>query len=169
MESNEEKFKAIFSDYQQKIFRLCCSYVIDPDAREDLYQNILIRIWKGLPSFNGQSTIGVWIYRISVNTAIDFLRKNQRDKKFSQRLENYDFEIIDRSCNSEELLLLTEKIRHLFKCINRLDFMDRTIISLYLEDISYKNIAEIVGLTEKYVGVKISRIKKEVNKCLAGY
>jgi RNA polymerase sigma-70 factor (ECF subfamily) len=137
---------------------------MDTNLRQDLFQNILIRIWKGLNSFENRSSVSTWVYRISVNAGIDFLRKediNHKDIKISNEIE-----VTDKSLNLEENLILSEKTKFVYKCINKLTFIDKTIITLYLEDLSYKEIAEVVGISEKYVSVKLTRIKKKLNECL---
>lgn len=169
MENKDKKYKQVISEYQNMIYRLCCSYVMDTDLRKDLFQNILIRIWKGLNSFENRSSISTWVYRISVNTSIDFLRKEDNNKHISKHIAINDIDINDKSNNLEENLILSEKTKFMYKCINKLTFIDKTIITLYLEDLSYKEIAEIVGISEKNVSVKLTRIKKKLNNCLKEY
>ena len=80
MEDKEQKFQTIVTEYQHMIYRLCCSYIADEHIRKDLYQNILIRIWKGMHSFQNRSSIGTWVYRIAVNTSLDFLRNDLKNR-----------------------------------------------------------------------------------------
>ena len=166
MNIKEKHFEVILSDYQDMIYRLCCSYVANGDLRKDLYQNILIRIWKGLDSFENRSSITTWIYRIAVNSSLDFLRKESKNKHLSNLLEINEADIIDNSIHIEENLILSEKMKFIYRCINKLTFIDKTVMSLYLEDLSYKKISEIVGISEKNVSVKLTRIKKKLNTCL---
>lgn len=166
MDDKDKNYKQIISENQDMIFRLCCSYVMDTDLRKDLFQNILIRIWKGLNSFEHRSSIKTWIYRISVNTSIDFLRKHEKDNQASKSIDLNNIELIDKSTNLEEDLIISEKTQFIYKCINQLSFIEKTIITLYLEDLSYKEISEIVGISEKNVGVRLTRIKNNINKCL---
>jgi RNA polymerase sigma-70 factor (ECF subfamily) len=169
MGKKEKKFKTIISDYQDMIYRLCCSYVENGDIREDLYQNILIRLWKGLDSFANRSSVSTWVYRISVNTSLDFLRTEYKSKLTTKHIDINDIDITDKSNNLEEDLILSEKTRLMYKCINKLNFIDKTIISLYLENLSYREISDIVGITEKNVSVKLTRLKKKLNKCLKDF
>jgi RNA polymerase sigma-70 factor (ECF subfamily) len=166
MKDKEKLFQTIIADYQHMIYRLCCSYIANDQIRKDLYQNILIRIWRGLDSFQNHSSMGTWVYRIAVNTSLDFLRKEIKNRSRSIQMDLENLAISDKSPNQEEELLASEKTEILYRCINRFSFIDKTIISLYLEDLSYREIAQIVGITEKNVGVKISRIKKKLNQCL---
>jgi RNA polymerase sigma-70 factor (ECF subfamily) len=166
METREIKFKTIISDYQDMIYRLCCSYVEDVDIRKDLYQNILIRIWRGLASFEKRSSISTWVYRISVNTGIDFLRKEVNNTYTSKHVDINNIEITDKISDMEENLIQSEKTKYMYKCINTLSYIDKTIISLYLEDLTYREIADIVGISVKNISVKLYRIKKQLTKCL---
>jgi RNA polymerase sigma-70 factor (ECF subfamily) len=166
MKDKEKLFQTIIANYQNMIYRLCCSYIADDQIRKDLYQNILIRLWRGLESFQNHSSMGTWVYRIAVNTSLDFLRKEIKNRSRSMQMDLENLAISDKSPNQEEELLISEKTELLYRCINRFSFIDKTIISLYLEDLSYREIAHIVGITEKNVSVKISRIKKNLSKCL---
>lgn len=169
MEDKDKNYKQIITENQDMIFRLCCSYVMDTDLRKDLFQNILIRIWKGLNSFENRSSIDTWIYRVAVNTSIDFLRKYENNKKTSKRIDLDKVELTDKSTNLEEDLINSEKAQFMYKCINKLSFIEKTIITLYLEDLSYREISEIVGISEKNVSVKLTRIKNKINKCLKDF
>lgn len=169
MENKENKYKKIISEHQDMIYRLCCSYVMDADLRKDLFQNILIRIWKGLNTFENRSSFSTWIYRLSVNTSIDFLRKELKGNHNSKHIDIRDIEVIDKSNNAEERLIVSEETKYMYKCISKLTFIDKTVITLYLEDLSYKEISEIVGVSEKNVSVKLVRIKNKLNKCLKEY
>jgi len=151
------------------IYRLCCSYINESDLRKDLFQNILIRIWRGLNSFENRSSIKTWVYRISVNTCVDFLRREAGNKYISKHMDINDIEVTDRSGNLDEDLVFSEKIAFLYRCINKLTLIDKTVITLYLEDLSYKEISVIVGISEKNVSVKLFRIKKKLNKYLREY
>jgi RNA polymerase sigma-70 factor (ECF subfamily) len=166
MAKKEQQFQTIIAQYQHMIYRLCCSYIADDEIRKDLYQNILIRLWKGLNSFQNRSSIGTWVYRIAVNTSLDFLRREFKNRSRSIQIDPENLTISDKSPNQEEQFLTSEKTELLYRCINRFSFVDKTIISLYLEDLSYREIANIVGITEKNVSVKISRIKRKLSQCL---
>jgi RNA polymerase sigma-70 factor (ECF subfamily) len=119
-----------------------------------------------MDSFEHRSSIGTWVYRISVNTSVDFLRKEFKSRFPFKHVDIDDVSLSDKSMNQEEEVIISEKTQLMYKCINKFSFIDKTIISLYLEDLSYREIADIVGITEKNVSVKLSRIKKNLNQCL---
>jgi RNA polymerase sigma-70 factor (ECF subfamily) len=166
MTGREKRFKQIICQYQHKIFRLCHSYVKNEEDKKDVFNNILIRIWRGLDSFGGKSLISTWLYRITVNSCIDFIRvennKNQQKRKLSMK----KIDLVADSTDIESEFLMSRQIADMYMCIDRLSLLDKTIISLYLEDLSYMEIADIIGISGNYVGVKLNRIKKNLNICL---
>ena len=169
MKNKEEKFKDIISEFQDTIYRLCYSYIADKEMRKDLYQNILIRLWKGLDTFKSHSSISTWIYRIAINTSLDFMRKEFNRSKTSNHINTNEIELEDSSQNSEQNLILAEKIKYIYHCIGKMNFIDKTIIFLYMEELSYRDIANIVGITEKNVSVKLSRLKNNLMDCVKEY
>ena len=164
METREEKFKAILSDHKDKIYRLCCSYARQEEDRKDMFQNAMIKIWKNIASFKGDSSVSTWIFRITVNSCIDFKRKEKREKEILCNENISDLNLTDKNKNIEQNLITSEKLKILFKFLEKLSFIDKTLMSLYLEDLNYQEIAEIIGISEKNVSVKIYRIKKTLNK-----
>lgn len=159
----ETDFDKIIKTHYGILFKVARSYTSNKDDFDDLYQEILIQIWTSLSKFKNQSKISTWLYRVALNTALTFVKKDKKEKsKFSDvPLENqkayYD---------SERTTVSQDKISSLYKCINLLNKSDRAIILLYLEKCSYEEIAEIVGISVNNVGVKISRIKTKLHELL---
>ena len=160
MKDKKDFFRSIVSEHQDRIYRLCWSYAQNREDRKDLFQAILIKIWNGLSSLQNRSTVSTWIFRLSVNTSIDYLRRNKKHKTISTDMDIADANVIDRTNDIEGNLILSENIKILHKFIGQLSFIDRTLIYLYLEDLKYREIAEILGISEKNVGIKLHRIKK---------
>lgn len=124
------------------------------DEHRDLCQEILLQMWKGLGSFEGKSAPSTWVYRVALNTAITFRRKNGRRVEPSAcLLEESNQDPVAPSSPGNEIMILEEFLRSLEK-------IDRAIFLLYLEDLSYHEISDVTGLTENHVGVRISRLKK---------
>ncbi len=120
----------------------------------DLCQEILLQMWRGLGSFQGRSAPSTWVCRVALNTAITFRRKNgQRVEPSGRPLEESSPNAVAPSGTGNEILILEELLRSLGK-------IDRAIFLLYLEDLSYREISEVKGLTENKVGVRVSRLKK---------
>lgn len=152
----DTKFEDIFQEYHPIIYSVGRSYA-DPFQFEDLYQEILIQLWKGYRSFRGDAKLSIWIYRVALNTSMTFLRDRKRKTWQTQ-------EISEAIQIGEENMPLKVKdqIDQLHKAIRKLPEEDRSIIILYLDDYPYKEIAEIIGLSANHIGVKINRIKKKL-------
>lgn len=126
----------------------------DNDEVSDLFQEILVKLWKGFGSFEGRSDIKTWVYRVSLNTCITLDRKKkQRRKKDSLAMDINLYEDNDSD---------TLQVKQLYKRINKLGFFDRAIILLWLEGIPYDEIGEIVGISAKNVSVKLVRIREQL-------
>lgn len=150
------EFERIYKSNWDKVFRLCMGFFNDYSLAQDLAQDIFVRVWQHLPDFRGESSIGTWIFRIATNVC---LRQAERQKSPSHtdiRLEAVAEESGDDS----------SQVQALYKAIAGLPEMDRLIISLYLEELKQYEIAQITGLSEVNVRVKIHRIKSMLAKKL---
>ena len=152
----KEKFISVIKDHQNLIFKICYTYCSDVENRKDLEQEILLQLWKSFKKFDGRAKMSTWIYRIALNTAISFYRS---DKKINDRKVAIDASIISIS-NFEYDAELKENISILYQFIEKLDEFEKALILLYLDDNKYKDIADILGISETNVATKISRIKK---------
>jgi RNA polymerase sigma-70 factor (ECF subfamily) len=147
---------------------ICNYYCADKDERNDLLQEILINLWKGLDLFRGEASAGTWLYRVAVNTALSFKGRELKRREHNCKLEtlpaglNYEYE------NSQTQQELTQNLDRLNTAINQLSIIDKAIISLYLEEVSLKEVAEIIGITEPNVRVKIHRIKETLRVHMKG-
>ncbi len=165
MEKQEEIFKIIVTDFQDKIYRLCWIYVQNDSECDDLMQDIYVKIWRNLKKIEKQSALGTWIYRVVVNTCIDFIRN--RNTRNTVHLDKIDYErIADAEKDVENKIIESEKLQTLQHCIQKLTEIEKAIIALYLEELKYSEIAEIIGISEKNVSVKISRIKNKMKTFL---
>lgn len=156
----KEKFISVIKDNQNLIFKICYSYCKDSEDRKDLQQEIMIQLWNSFTKFDGRVKISTWIYRIALNTAISFYRK---DCIYKEKTVSIDASIISISIfesDSEQ----EEKITLLYNFIEHLNEMDKALILLYLDNNSYKEIAEILGISETNVATKISRVKKNLKE-----
>lgn len=158
---NQKRYEDIIRSHKDSIYRICLGYIYEADLVEDLFQEVLISLWKSLPTFRNEAKLSTFIYRVTVNTAISFNRKRRKHKRESQLVfpDPVHDSPVDEIMNKEELQLLRS-------CICRLEDQDRLIISLYLEELSYKEIAEVAGISVSYVGVKINRIKNILKECI---
>ena len=148
-------FETIYKTYWQKVFRLCMGYANDTAAAKDLAQETFIKVWKQLPKFRNESSIGTWIFRIASNTCLLQIQKDKKMPKSELPLEIKE-EILETNIEKD--------IQLLYQYISELQEVERIIISLELEDMNQKEIAEIVGLSEGNVRVKIHRIKEKLTQ-----
>ncbi|MEO8253683.1 MAG: sigma-70 family RNA polymerase sigma factor [Flavobacterium sp.] len=154
----ETAFLKIVEDNQGIIYKVCKMYRDAKEDQEDLFQEIVLQLWKSFPKFRKESKVSSWMYRIALNTAIAIYRKNKIELEFTEGIpKDYQSNYTETSSENEE---------RMFEAIRTLNNAERAIIALYLEDYQYSEIAEITGITENYVGVKISRIKEKLKNKL---
>ena len=153
----EKEFIQIITDNQGIIHKVCSIYCDLEEDRRDLFQEIIVQLWKSYSSFRNESKFSTWMYRVALNTAITSFKKDKRQPdKTGISFETLQVaeEIYD---NQTE-----EQIRLLHHAVSRLTGIEKSIILLFLEDKKYEEIAEITGITQNYVRVKMNRIKKRL-------
>lgn len=156
MNSKEQQFMNIIREHEQTIYTVCYMFSKDEEEVNDLYQDILVRLWKGFEAFEGKSDIRTWIYRVSLNYCINF---SNRQKKQRECL-NLDTGYLSEGSNLEKNL----QIKQLYKRINMLGLIDRSVVLLWLEGLSYDEIGAILGISVKNVSFKLVRIKEKLKK-----
>lgn len=167
MNSKDRQYKEIIEENHGRIRSVCRYYAGASEDSEDLYQEILINVWRGLEKFRGDSQLSTWVYRIAVNTALSFVNKKNKYLNFNTYLD--DGKAADLVGEERETSAVHEKQLDLMSdLINQLSVVDKIIMSLVLEDLNTKEIAEIVGITESNVRVKIHRIKEDLRKKVKG-
>lgn len=158
---DKDKFISVVKDNKNLIYKICYSYCSNPENRKDLQQEILLQLWNSFEKFDGRVKISTWIYRIALNTAISFYRN---DYKHNNRKVNIDESIISIPNPGHIYSEQDEKIEMLYQFIECLNELDKALILLYLDDNKYRDIAEILGISETNVATKISRIKKNLKE-----
>lgn len=159
----EDLFLNVLKQNQQKLFRICSVYSKNSENSKDLLQEVFINIWKSLPSFQSKSSVETWVYRITLNTCLRF-RSNHIKKR--ERFVSFKHQNIVSIETHDEDSEQKEKLVQLRKCIGQLNKGDKAIITLYLEKLPYKDIADVTGLSENHIAVKIKRIKKKLLNCI---
>lgn len=149
----EEKFTELLHLHQGIVHKISGLYFGNRIEREDYTQELIIQLWKAFPSFKEQSKFSTWMYRVCLNAAIDLLRKEKTKPELikvdESQIGNVPSKVINKNDNQEKL----------YDAISLLNDIEKGIITLYLEGFSYKEIAEIVGISESNTGVKLNRIK----------
>ncbi|MFO7977248.1 MAG: RNA polymerase sigma factor [Bacteroidales bacterium] len=164
--SKQELFSSVYNDYRHKIYRICYAYIYQKEEVDDLFQEIMVNIWNGLERFRGESTIGTWVYRIAVNSALFYNRKFKRYAEINVKPDLCLVNTLEHHLGEDPHDVVHERLDQLAKAISQLEKQDRLIISLLLEGLSYEEISEVVGITPNYVGVKVNRIKKQLKELI---
>ncbi len=156
VEELEAEFIDLVNRHQGIIHRMCRVYAATASDRQDLFQDILYNLWKSYPAFKHEAAFTTWMYRIALNTAITSLRKFKRKPQhveIDETIENAHRTSDDSGGDDIELL---------HQAIRKLNPVERALIMLYLEDLSHKEMSEVLGLTPSNIGVKLSRIKSKL-------
>jgi RNA polymerase sigma factor (sigma-70 family) len=148
---SQKDFLRMIQDNQGIIHKICRIYRDSPEDREDLFQEVIFQLWRSYPSFSGGSKSSTWLYRVALNTAMASFRKNRPNVTSSETIPDIQFE---NSSNERN-----ERQEELLAGIRQLSEPDRALIALYLDELSYREIAGILGITESNIGVKLNRIK----------
>jgi len=154
-------FIEIIEDNKKLIYKVSHMYCDQADDVKDLFQDIISNLWIAYPNFQQKSKVSTWIYRVSLNTAITWFRESI---KHAKRIE-YTNWIPDIANDTDHTMV--ELHDQLYRAIDTLGNVDKAIILLFLDDTSYEEIAEIIGLTKTNVATKISRIKLKLKNCLS--
>ena len=157
-----ETFEQLLDNNKGKIYRICKIYAVSPLEPQDLFQEVIYAIWKSIPTFKGNSSIDTWIYRITLNVCLR--SKQKSDKKYYKTVQLDSIQFVPVEITNENNQ--QEKYNALTSCISKLNKENKSIIILYLEELKYKEIAEITGLTENHIAVKMKRIKKILLDCI---
>lgn len=149
-------FEEIYTLYSPKVYRLCMGYVNDPDQAKDLVQDTFIQVWDYLPGFRNESGVGTWVFTIATNTCLRQLKKEKKQVRteMPMQLEEKPADTMD------------EQVAFLYKCIASLEENERLIISLVLEEVPQKQIADIIGISEGNIRVRIHRIKEKLSSIM---
>ncbi len=159
--SENQQFNLIYKDHHTKVYRLCLSYVSGNESlADDIVQEVFVKIWQNLYKFREESQISTWIYRITVNTCLMQLRQiKKHQEKYTETIPDIPLSDLDNDTN--------EKLSMLRSCIGKLNEMGKILISLVLEEVPPKEIAETLGISDENVRVKIHRNKGKLFKCMS--
>jgi len=154
---DQPAFLVTIQQHQGILHKLCRLYRDGPEDREDLFQEMIYQLWKSFPSFEGNAKISTWIYRIALNTALAGFRKRSIPVTYTDTFPDIP------AANDHTTTVQQDQ---LFAALKQLPDADKALIALYLEDMSYQEIAGIIGIDENYVGVKLNRIRSRIKTIL---
>ena len=155
MNITEREFTQLVQEQKSTIYTVCYMFARDKDEAADLFQDVLINLWKGIGKFRNDSEISTWVYRVSLNTCISADRKKRKmpTTRLDMNIDLFDYDDTD----SRQIPVLRQRIQ-------RLQPLDRAIVLLSLESLSYQEIADIVGLTPKNISVRLTRIRLQLKQ-----
>lgn len=155
MNITEREFTQLVHEHKSTIYTVCYMFARDKDEAADLFQDVLINLWKGIGKFRNDSEISTWVYRVSLNTCISADRKKRKmpTTRLDMNIDLFD----DDDTDSRQIQVLRQRIQ-------RLQPLDRAIVLLWLESLSYQEIADIVGLTPKNISVRLTRIRLQLKQ-----
>lgn len=156
MMGDDREFISLLARHQAVVHKVCCLYMDNAHDREDLFQEVVLQAWKSFGSFRGDAQFPTWLYRVALNTAITYFKKERREEKVLTQLQPESYcEISYRE---------DEQMQAMYKAIASLSKVDKALVALYLEDYDYKTIGEMMGISANNVAVKMNRIKAKLKE-----
>jgi RNA polymerase sigma-70 factor (ECF subfamily) len=158
MVDKQKEFIGLIQEHEGIIYKITRVYFDQEEDQKDLYQEIVFQLWRSFDSFNARSKWSTWMYRVALNTAISFLKKDKSkpNKVSSEHLDHFKMEPFDP--------VMEERVEWLYRSIQQLSVVEKGIILLYLEGKSHEEISSITGFTISNVGTRISRIKEKLKR-----
>jgi RNA polymerase sigma-70 factor (ECF subfamily) len=164
-ENPESLFKSWLNEHGAAVLKVARAYTRTTEDRQDLVQEILLQVWQSLPRFQGRASASTWFYRVALNTALGWHRTEHRRRIRQQPI----LEIADLSAaglDSAQQAVEREVVERLYAAIRQLPKTEAALVLLYLDDFSYRHMAEVLGISETNVGVKLNRAKKALSELM---
>jgi RNA polymerase sigma-70 factor (ECF subfamily) len=153
-----KQFEQLVKDNELLIRKVCSIYAFPHSNREDLFQDIVLQLWRAFPGFRGESKVSTWLYRVAINTSISLLR---RKKNF---IQSYEPAALPANVADTGDTAAEEQLHQLYKAIERLNEIEKAVVMLYLEDRGYEEMEEILGMSQGALRVKMNRIKNKLKE-----
>ena len=163
--ADEQEFLELVEENRNRILKVCRVYAWNAADQDDLYQEILCQIWRGLPALKEKQFANTWLYRVAINTAISFIRKRGVRSDRVIYVEHTDLaRAIESQQNTEASA--DERIANLYTAIFKLNPLEKALVTLFLEDFTYEQMAEVTGINANNVGVMLHRAKKKLSSLM---
>ena len=160
--ADEHKFLELVNGNRNRILRVCRVYAWNSADQDDLYQEILFQIWRGLPDLKEKQFANTWLYRVAIYTAISFVRKRVSR---TDRVVHFEHAALTRTIESQQATeaKADDRITTLYNAIYKLNPLEKALVTLFLEDLTYEQIADATGISASNVGVMLHRAKKKLS------
>ena len=164
----DDEHKAMFlkwlDDHSSSVMKVARAYTLTSEDTQDLAQEILLQAWRSLPRFNGYASSSTWFYRVALNTAMNWQRKDKPRRSKQHVL----LEIHDAAPRRPDTAEQKETVERLYEAIHQLPKTEAALVLLYLDDLSYREMADVLGISESNVGTKLNRAKKALSELMKG-
>jgi RNA polymerase sigma factor (sigma-70 family) len=158
----QDRFQALVEDHKKILYKVCNSYCKNPGDRDDLAQEIIVQLWRSFGAFDDRVRFSTWMYRIALNVAISFYRRESvRSRHVISLGESGNERLLEVA---DEAASRPEEVRALYEWIERLDPLNKALALLYLDGNNYQEIAEVLGISETNAATKISRLKQTLRQ-----
>lgn len=154
-------------EHGSSVMKVARAYTLTNEECQDLAQEILLQAWQSLPSFEGQASAATWFYRVALHTAMNWHRNDKRRRSIQQPFLEVHA-VATEGSDSAEQAQQRETVEKLYKAIHQLPKADAALVLLYLDELSYREMADVLGISESNVGVKLNRAKKALNELMKG-
>ena len=155
----EKQFERQIREHEPLLYKICRIYANTEEDRQDLFQEMVIQLWKAFPRFKGEAQFSTWLYRVAINTAITGLRKNKRSVRTHEPPDSVE-QLVDEATGTAE----EEQLQLLYKAIEQLNDVEKAIVMLYMEERTYQEMEEILGISQGNLRVKMNRIKERLRQ-----
>lgn len=164
--TDEQRFVELVNENRNRILKVCRVYARNPADQDDLYQEILFQIWRALPGLKDNAYANTWLYRVAINTSISFVRR--RTSKVQS--EPIDHAELARRIEAQQPddAGISEQLARLYEAIAQLNDMEKATMTLFLEELSYEEISDVLGIDTSHVGVILHRTKKKLSQWMKG-
>jgi RNA polymerase sigma-70 factor (ECF subfamily) len=160
LNAKNDQFLVLLNQHKKIVYKICNAYCKDEEGRKDLAQEITVQLWKSFGKYNNQFKVTTWMYRIALNVAISFYRRERKNYEAASIPD----EGVDIPDDAESGMEIEANIQQLHQFIDRLDELHKALMILYLDNNTYEEIADVLGITETNVATKISRIKQKLKQ-----
>jgi len=161
-EDQKSQFMNWLDEHGSSVMKVARAYTLTSDECQDLAQEILLRAWQSLPNFRGEASPATWFYRVALQTAMNWQRKDKPRRSRQQPLLEVQT-VVTEGCDSGEQAQQRETVEQLYNAIHQLPKADAALVLLYLDELSYREMADVLGISETNVGVKLNRAKKALS------
>lgn len=166
-EDQKSFFISWLDDHAASVMKVARAYTLTDEERQDLAQEILLQAWRSMPKYEGKSSVATWFYRVALHTAMNWQRKDKPRRAKQKPL--LEIQTTTPDCvDSVEQAQQRETVEKLYEAIHQLPKTDAALVLLYLDELSYREMAEVLGISESHVGVKLNRAKKALGKLMEG-